>query len=207
MYFIITVVISLVLYSNAVEGSIKCCGPKQWMSGVAQVVGAYNIDQDYYGLAEVASTFYYDYQHKKVAALQTVTNETAEPVTRQIKQILDYNMVRIFKTTYFLNDKSKHIDIDIYTIYVHCQSIYNLFVRALETGKTHEHLEYIVFNAKRSKTTAKLSDKSRKKNFLSFSIVSFMTPVFLLLPFLPQLYFTRIRQLQDKVKTLTKYYI
>jgi hypothetical protein len=71
----------------------------------------YNIDQDYYGLAEVASTFYYDYQHKKVAALQTVTNETAEPVTRQIKQILDYNMVRIFKTTYFLNDKSKHIDI------------------------------------------------------------------------------------------------
>ncbi|XP_052067162.1 uncharacterized protein LOC127706546 [Mytilus californianus] len=92
-----TTVFSALLFTGlfvfSADAYTRCCGPKQWTSAVAQVVGEYNIGADYYGLSEVDNRVYYDFQNKKIASVQTVTNETGDqPVITYIKQILDYNL-------------------------------------------------------------------------------------------------------------------
>ncbi|XP_071123219.1 uncharacterized protein [Mytilus edulis] len=83
------------LFASSAHAYSRCCGPKQWTSAVAQVVGEYNIhvDADFYGLSEVDNRVFYDFPNKKIASVQTVTNETGDqPVITHIKQIMDYNL-------------------------------------------------------------------------------------------------------------------
>jgi hypothetical protein len=83
-----------------------------------------------------------------------------------------------------------------YTTKLHCRKIYNLFVRALETGELFRsepdnankiytdnvRVLCLSYNAKKSKTTAKMSKHSRQNVVMIATLVSSVKFALILLP-------------------------